>query len=50
MVGHVRARMSMAVVRANTLLLRSPREGHGRSRKPAWEDGVGVSLAQHWTG
>ncbi len=41
MVGFVRTRISVAIVRSNTLLLRGAR-GDGRATRPAAEDGAGA--------
>ncbi|KAL7532614.1 hypothetical protein ACHAXR_004744 [Thalassiosira sp. AJA248-18] len=49
MVGFVRQRMSLAVIRSNTLLLRGPR--NGRAFRPTVEDGAAFSAmdrAREW--
>ncbi|MEJ2330924.1 MAG: hypothetical protein P8Z33_13945, partial [Gammaproteobacteria bacterium] len=49
MVGFVRARLALAVVRANTLLIRGTRR-RGRTLRPIFDDGAGISLAARaWT-
>ena len=49
MVGFVRARMSLAVIRSNTLLLRGELGNWGlMGRIPFWECGAGVELAGVW--
>jgi hypothetical protein len=48
MCGYVRTRMSIAVVRSNTLLLRGQRKGRGVIQRPVHEDGAGVSLQGYW--
>ena len=51
MCGYVRARMSLATARANTLLLRGARDSHGRQEhRPVFEDGAGVSCMENWRG
>eukprot|EP00957_Ditylum_brightwellii_P145211 11060208-Ditylum_brightwellii.AAC.1 len=49
MCGYVRARMALAVVRSNTLLLRGPREKNGRIKQAVMMDGAGLSLQRTWT-
>ena len=48
MCGYVRVRMSIAVVRSNTLLLRGQRKDRGIVKRPVHEDGAGVALQQYW--
>jgi hypothetical protein len=49
MVGYVRARMALAIVRTNTLLLRGPRDPGSRLRhRPGFEDGAGIALCHNW--
>ena len=51
MCGYVRARMSLATARANTLLLRGARDSRGRlQHRPVFEDGAGVSCMENWRG
>ena len=44
MCGYVKARMSLAVVRSNTLLLRGPRDKSGRIKHAVMMDGAGMAL------
>jgi hypothetical protein len=48
MCGYVRVRMSIAVVRSNTLLLRGQRKDRGIVKRPVHEDEAGVALQQYW--
>ena len=51
MCGFVRARMSLAIVRYNSLLLRVPHEKVARIRKqPELTDGAVISLLAPWRG
>ena len=48
MVAQVRVRLQIAVVRLNTVMLRGPRTRFVRLGRPAWEDGYGFDLLDHW--
>jgi len=50
MCGYVRARMAIAIVRSNALLLRGPRNQRGRRAKPQWEDSAGFACCHQWGG
>ena len=51
MCGFVRARMSLAIVRSNSLILRSPRNKGARIRqKPELTDGAVMPLLAPWRG
>ena len=51
MFGFVRAKMSLAIVRSNSLLLRSPREKGERIRqRPELTDGAVMALLAPWRG
>eukprot|EP00957_Ditylum_brightwellii_P048146 3654480-Ditylum_brightwellii.AAC.1 len=43
MCGYVRARMALAIVRCNRLLLRGPQDRESRLWRPAMEDRAGIS-------
>ncbi len=47
--GYVKARMSIAIVRATHLCLRGSRipTSQMSNRRPEWEDGAGIELFQH---
>ncbi|KAL3768952.1 hypothetical protein ACHAWO_004062 [Cyclotella atomus] len=47
MVGYVRTRMCLAVLRANTLLIRGSRERRSRAR-PLMDDGAAMVRWRHW--
>jgi hypothetical protein len=47
MVGYVRTRMCMSVLRANTLLIRGSRERRSRSN-PHLDDGAAMAGWRHW--
>ena len=42
--GYVRARLSLALVRATSLCLRGAREKSNRIRSPQWDSGSGLAL------
>eukprot|EP00957_Ditylum_brightwellii_P062049 4708624-Ditylum_brightwellii.AAC.1 len=44
MCGFVRVRMALAIICANTFLLRGPRDKSGRIEHPVFDDGAGLSL------
>eukprot|EP00957_Ditylum_brightwellii_P040675 3078485-Ditylum_brightwellii.AAC.1 len=44
MCGYVRARMALAIVQCNTLLLRGARDGDSCLQRPAMEDGASMEL------
>ena len=49
--GFVRARMSLAIVRSNSLLLRGPRDKKARIRQqPEMTDGAVMALLAPWRG
>ena len=49
--GFVQARMSLAIVRSNSLLLRGPREKGARiCQRPDMTDGVAMPLLAPWRG
>ena len=49
--GFVQARMSLAIVRSNSLLLRSPRDKGARiSQRPELTDGAVMALLAPWRG
>ena len=51
MCGFVRARMSLEIVRSNSLLLRGPHDKGARIRKrPELADGAVMSLLAPWNG
>ena len=51
MCGFVRARMSLAIVRSNSLLLRGPRDKGARIRQqPELTDGAVMALLAPWRG
>ena len=51
MCGFVRARMSLAIVRSNSLLLRGPRDKGARIRqRPELTDGAVMALLVPWLG
>ena len=51
MCGFVRARMSLAIVRSNSLLLRVPRDKGARIRQqPELTDGAVMELLAPWSG
>jgi hypothetical protein len=47
MVGYVRTRMCLAVLRANTLLIRGSRDRRSRAR-PLMDDGAAMVGWRHW--
>ena len=51
MCGFVQAQMSLAIVRSNSLLLRSPRDKGARIwKRPELTDGAVMSLISPWRG
>jgi hypothetical protein len=42
--GYVRSRLSLALVRSTSMLLRNPRESAARNCAPSWETGAGLAL------
>ena len=51
MCGFVRERMSLAIVRSNSLILRGPRDKGARIRqRPELTDGLVMSLLAPWRG